>query len=232
MYKRVSTQKLYVNIVEQIEERILRGELKPGDCLPPERELTEQFGVSRTVIREAIKALVQKGLVDPRPGLGTFVKHDLTEAMRQSLSLIMRLEGEQSSLDLMEFREILEPEIAAMAAARAGQAHIEAMEQAIQQMDAAADTEAYMQADLEFHLALARATGNRLIPRFLDMIVDLLVEQRQQIGEAKGLSLVESSQTYHRRITNAVIRRDPAAARDLMRGHLMEVRDAAEEVFT
>lgn len=232
MYEKVPRLKLYKHVVAQIEEQILSGQLKPGDCLPPERELTEQFGVSRTVIREAVKALTQKGLVEPHPGLGTFIMNETTQAMQQSLSLMLKLEGDPGSRDLMEFRELLEPEIAALAATRGGQEFVEAMNEAIQGMDDADDVDQYMEADLAFHLGLARATGNRLIPKFLDMIVDLLREQRTKIGEVKGLSLVKTSQHYHRLITEAIQKHDPSAARDLMRAHLLEVREAAEEVFS
>src|SRR5207245_5188617 len=91
VYKAVRTSRLYEQIVQQIEESILKGTLKTGDQLPAERELAEQFGVSRTAVREAIKALSEKGLVEAYSGRGTFITNGTSQAIRQSLDLMMKL---------------------------------------------------------------------------------------------------------------------------------------------
>src|SRR2546427_8671551 len=118
VYKAIRTSRLYEQIVEQIEQSIVKGALKPGDQLPAERELAEQFGVSRTAVREAVKALREKGLVEAFSGRGTFVTNGTSQAMRQSLDLITRIGGLDGSAQLAEVRAILEPEIAALAAER------------------------------------------------------------------------------------------------------------------
>src|SRR5512137_2609234 len=118
MYKIVRTSRLYEQIVQQVEESIQKGALKPGNQLPPERELAEQFAVSRTAVREAVKALREKGLIEIRPGRGTFITNGTNGVMRQSLNLLMRLDSGIGSVNLVEVREILEPGIAALAATR------------------------------------------------------------------------------------------------------------------
>src|SRR6201997_3875663 len=102
MYKTVQTSRLYEQIVKQIEDSILKGALKSGDQLPAERELAQQFGVSRTAVREAVKALREKGLVEAYSGRGTFVTNGTSQAMRQHLDLITRIGGPDGSAQLAE----------------------------------------------------------------------------------------------------------------------------------
>src|SRR5215467_11579389 len=118
MYRAVRTSRLYEQIVEQVEASILKGQLKPGDQLPAERDLAQRFGVSRTAVREAVKALREKGLVEAYSGRGTFVTNGTTQAIRQSLDLMVRINQQDGSAHLAELRHMLEPEIAALAATR------------------------------------------------------------------------------------------------------------------
>lgn len=227
MYTPIQLGRIYEKIVEQVERRILTGELKIGDQLPPERELAQQFAVSRTAVREAVKALHQKGLVDVQPGRGTFVTNGTSQAMRHSLSLLLKIGQADGSKELVEVREILEPEIAALAAARANDDQIGAMREAVQMMDAALnDADTFIEADLDFHLALGEATQNALIPTLIDSIVDLLREQRMRIFRVQGGP--ERGQFHHKRILEAIIHRDPEAAREAMRAHLQQVRQDSE----
>src|SRR5246500_5867527 len=118
VYKAVRTSRLYEQIVQQIEESILKGALKPGDQLPAERELAQRFGVSRTAVREAVKTLREKGLVEAYSGRGTFVTNGTSQAIRQSLDLMIRINQQEGSANLAELRLVLEPEIAGLAASR------------------------------------------------------------------------------------------------------------------
>lgn len=227
VYSPVQSSRLYQQIVEQIETRILSGELQQGSKLPPERELAEQFEVSRTAVREAINALTEKGLVEVQPGKGTFVTDGMSTAVRHSIGRALRYRTEKGPEDLVEVRELLEPEIAAKAAQQAKSEHLESMRRAVEAMDASMDApEAFIEADLDFHLALAEATGNSLIPLLIDPIVDLLREQRTRIfnvpgGPARG-------QKHHKRILEAVSNGDPEAAREAMREHLKQVSEDSE----
>ena len=223
MYQPIESARLYEQIVEQIEQRILKGELQVGDQLPPERDLGEQFGVSRTAVREAVKALRQKGLLETYPGRGTFITNGTSQAMRHSLNLVVNLGRAHGSDDLVQVREILEPEIAALAAKHVTSEQLAAMDQAVAAMDGALDdAERFIEADLDFHLALAEATRNDVIPILIDSIVDLLREQRKSIFFTPGGP--QRGQIHHKRILKAVKQQNPDAARKAMRAHLAQVR--------
>jgi GntR family transcriptional regulator, transcriptional repressor for pyruvate dehydrogenase complex len=221
MYQPIQSERLYERIVDQIESRIVAGDLKVGDQLPAERELAEQFTVSRTAVREAIKALREKGLVEIRLGRGTFVTNGATGAVRHSLGLLLK--NEKGFVHLEEVREILEPEIAALAATRITAENIAAMTEAVEIMDTALDNvEVFVEADLDFHLALAEATQNPIIPSLMDSIIDLLREQRKRTGNVEGG--LARGQYHHKQILEAVIQRDPLASRQAMQAHLLQVR--------
>src|SRR5271155_3461677 len=108
MYRAVRASRLYEQIVQQIEESIHKGALKPGDQLPAERELAQQFGVSRTAVREAVKTLHEKGLVEAYPGRGTFITSGTSNSVRQSLDRMIRDGHTEGTVHLAEVREILE----------------------------------------------------------------------------------------------------------------------------
>ena len=224
MYKAIQSSRLYEQIVRQIEESILKGELTAGSQLPAERDLAKQFGVSRTAVREAIKALQEKGLVDAFPGRGTFVTNGTPNSMRRSLDRLVKSGEEEGRAHLVEVRDILEPEIAALAAVRAGDQDVAAMQEAVEVMDTAAwDSDRYIEADLDFHLALAEAAENPIVLSLIDSIVGLLREQRLRIFRVDGGP--DRGQHHHRRILEAIRSRDPNAARTAMHAHLLQVRE-------
>ncbi|MGA8300702.1 MAG: FadR/GntR family transcriptional regulator [Terriglobales bacterium] len=222
VYRVVKTSRLYEQIVQQVEESILGGQLKPGDQLPAERELAQSFGVSRTAVREAVKTLREKGLVESFSGRGTFVTNGTSQAIRQSLDLMIRINQQEGSAHLAELRLVLEPEIAGLAASRIEGQFLGTMRETVAIMDRTLhDREAYIEADLDFHLALAEAVGNPLILSLLDSIVGLLREQRSRIFDLEGGP--ERGQYHHKRILAAVEQGNPAAARGAMREHLQQV---------
>ena len=228
MYLPIQTERLYEQIVDQIESRIVAGELKIGDQLPSERELADQFAVSRTAVREAIKALRQRGLVEIRPGRGTFITNGTTDSIRNSLGMLMKFGGKNGSMNLVEVREILEPEIAALAATRITDEFITAMQDAVKIMDDTGldNVDVFVEADLDFHLALAEGTQNPFIPILMDSIIDLLREQRKRTGVTRGG--LQRGQIHHKKILDAVTRRDPQLARQAMHDHLQQVREDSE----
>lgn len=221
-YTPVQPARLYEQVVEQIEQQILRGNLRHGDRLPTERELAEQFHVSRTVVREAVKALREKGLVQGYQGRGTFITNGTARAVRHSLGLMMQISAAKSATDLAEVREILEPEIAALAARRATKQDLVAIQRAVAIMDTTLDdADAFVEADLQFHLTLAQATQNPLISTLINPIVDLLREERKRTFKHGGAA---RGQAHHKKISDAIMRRDAEAARAAMRAHLKQVR--------
>jgi GntR family transcriptional repressor for pyruvate dehydrogenase complex len=226
MYLPIQSERLYEQIVSQIEQRIEKGELKVGDQLPSERELAEQFAVSRTAVREAVKALREKGLVEILAGRGTFITNGTTDKIRNSLDLLMKFGATNGAANLVEVRGILEPEIAAIAAMRITDEYIAAMQDAVNIMEVATasnNSDAFVEADLDFHLALAEATQNPIIPALIDSVIDMLREQRKRTGNVSGG--LARGQYHHKIILDAVIKRDPDAARRAMQNHLQQVRE-------
>ena len=229
MYQPIQNGRLYEQIVAQIEQQVLSGQLKAGDRLPPERELATQFKVSRTAVREAVKALRQKGLLEVYPGRGTFVMNQTSQALQSSLGLAMRIgQVDGGVADLIELREMMEPAIVAKAAARATPEQIAALDILVAKMDEVLEQpEAFISADFQFHQKLAEASQNALMPTILDSIVDLLQEQRQRIFKAGGGQ--KRAQRNHKLILRAIKERDPFAAQQAMTAHLIQVREDFEE---
>ena len=231
MYNPIQVERLYEQVIGQIQDRIISGELRPGDRLPSERELAEQLNVSRTVIREAVKALSQKGLVEIRTGRGTFITDGTPEAVRHSIDLMMRLEQASGQRWVVEVREIIEPEIAARAAGHMTDECLGTMQAAIDAMENSIDDiDSYVAADMRFHTALAEAAGNPLILKLIDTIFDLLQEQRKRIGRVSHGP--QRAQMHHKLIFEAVKRGDEEAARQAMRAHLEQVRVDTELVVS
>jgi GntR family transcriptional regulator, transcriptional repressor for pyruvate dehydrogenase complex len=227
VYKVIRASRLFEQIVQQIEDSVLNGSLKPGDQLPAERDLAQRFGVSRTAVREAVKTLREKGLVEAYSGRGTFVTDGTSQAARQSFDLMVKIGQQEGSPHLVELRLLLEPGIAALAAARVQEEDLAAMREAVAVMDRAQkDPAAFIEADLDFHLALAEAAANPLILSLIDSIVGLLREQRIKIFNVEGGP--QRGQVHHKRILEAMGRRDPEMARSAMRAHLEQVRQDSQ----
>ena len=227
MFQPIRAGRLYEQIVDRIEDQVLSGELNAGDRLPPERLLAEQFGVSRTAVREAVKALRQRGLIEVYPGRGTFITDGTSNALHRSLGLAMRVGREDGVESLLELREIIEPAITAKAALLATLIQIEQLENCVEQMDMFLTIpEQFMAADNNFHMVLAAASGNVLVPAILNSIVDILQEQRMMIFRADGGQII--AQTHHRNILQAIKDRNPAAAKASMEAHLTQVREDYE----
>jgi GntR family transcriptional repressor for pyruvate dehydrogenase complex len=225
---RIRSNRLYEQVVERISDQIFDGSLRKGDQLPNERALAEQYGVSRTVIREAMKTLANTGLIEVRTGQGTFVVDDTAGALKNSIQTLMRIGSDENRLrELVELRELLEPGVAELAARRAERDELERMQAMIDEMSSHMDDEAsYIRADNRFHQLIALASRNRLIPRILDSIVDLLNELRGEIFQVEGGP--ERGQAHHRTILAAIRDRDAPAARMAMEDHLAQVKRDSE----
>jgi GntR family transcriptional repressor for pyruvate dehydrogenase complex len=225
----VTRGRLSEQVAQQLQELIISGELRPDDRLPPERELADQLGVSRTVIREATKSLEQRGLLEVLTGSGTYVSQMDPKVVSDSIGLLVR--QSTSSFDyLNEIRRMLEVEIAGLAAERATPRDIEVMDRALQAMDEAVSElgtnpalDDFVEADLAFHNALAKATRNPLLPVLLEPITGLLVEFRHLASRAPGAP--EDAVSYHRQILEQVKARDGAACREMMRKHLSKAEE-------
>lgn len=219
-------------VTTQIETLIVQSQLQPGDRLPPERELAEQFGVSRTVIREAIRSLSAKGLLEVQSGGGTIVCSPSAETVAQSMNLYLR--GGQSQLDygqIHEIRYLLEVEIAGLAAERHTAEDLAKMEAILQEAaeKAAGDREIFARTDVAFHAALARATANQLFGLILDSLADIMFEIRLSGFEVPGT--LDSSLIHHRAIFEQVKAGEAEAARQAMREHMQESVEIQRKVL-
>lgn len=226
LYRKFNRERLYEQIADHIEQLVINGQLQVGERLPPERELAERLGVARGVVREAVKLLAVRGVVTIEPGRGTFIVEQSGRSISDQLARMFRM-GRLTHRDLNELRQVLEVEIARLAAQRANADDLAVLQQAIQEMDDnLACPEEYIAADLDFHLALARAARNGLFELFIAVIVDLLRASRRLIFEVPGAP--QRGQAWHRLICDAVSRGDAAAAAESMRKHLEQVsQDAA-----
>jgi GntR family transcriptional repressor for pyruvate dehydrogenase complex len=190
-------------VTEQIENLIIENHLQPGDHLPPERELARQFGVSRTVVREAIRALVAKSLLETKSGGGTLVRSPTAESVAQSMSLFLR--GGQPELDMskvVEVRRILEVEIAGLAAERHTSEDLDTMEAILIEAANGTGRDHFAKTDVAFHAALARATHNELFGLLLDSVSDVMFKVRYlgfDVPDAIVRALI-----YHRAILEQV----------------------------
>src|SRR5437763_14096801 len=165
-YQPLERRKIYEQIAEQLLGKIGSRQLRPGDPLPPERELTESFGVGRSAIREAFRMLESLGVIRAASG-GAFIVAEAANPLDSSLRLVFTLDDRAGMHDLYELRRIIDCEAAALAAERRSEAHLEEMDAAISEMERSLVEhdrgERFIEADLRFHLAVAEATGNRML---------------------------------------------------------------------
>jgi GntR family transcriptional regulator, transcriptional repressor for pyruvate dehydrogenase complex len=214
-------------VTKEIGKLIIDGRIEMGQRLPSERDLADQFGVSRTVVREAVRGLVAKGWLEVRPGSGTIVRSPTAGALTQSLTLLLR--GGLSDVDytkVHEIRRLLEIEIAGLAAERTSNDDLAKLAATLDEMEAnRADRDLYAKSDVAFHAALAAATHNELFPLLLDSIVDIMVEVRQLGFDVPGSS--EHALSQHRAILEQVRSGNAKGARQAMRKHL----DYSEDVM-
>lgn len=223
IYRRVVHDRLYEVIAGEIEQLIVDGQLKPGDSLPPERELGERFGVSRTAVREAIKVLCEKRLLSVQPGRGTVVAHPSPSLVSDSLSLLLKLE-KASVTHLTEVRLALEPEMAARAAIRATPEQVSSLERLIEaEQTTGGSVEALVPLDISFHQTISDAAHNPVARAMLLSIQGLMHESMAETYSRMNDNTVEESIAAHAGIVSAIRDRDPEGARRRMRRHLRTV---------
>jgi GntR family transcriptional repressor for pyruvate dehydrogenase complex len=221
MLKAIKRKRLYEEIVQQIQELVREGQLKPGDRLPTERELAERLRVSRSSVREAIRALELQGLVVSRPGAGTFISAESLEALVYALASTLS-EEKNALADIFEMRRILESQVASLAAERATEEDLRRMHQALSEQERQIERgETGAEADNAFHFAIAHAAQNWALVRLMHAIEEMLRQSRDQALQTPGRP--QRSLASHRRILEAIERRDREAAREAMERHIREI---------
>lgn len=220
----LTSVRLYEQIAGLIREQIVSGALAQGSRLPTERDIASNYGVSRNVVREAIRALAKDGLVLVRQGSGTYVADDTSRALGASFELALAVGGVERNLaNLVEIRQIIEPSVAGLAAERATADDLAQLNAEVETMDHSfGDVDAFIAADHRFHLAIAKCTQNQLVGLMLFPIVDVLNEQRKRLFFVEDSA--QAAQRFHRKILRAIEQGDSVAATKAMRGHVGQVR--------
>lgn len=224
MFGAVRTPRVYEHIVSQIERAIYEGRLAQGNKLPPERQLVREFGASRVAVREALRALEHRGLVDVRQGSagGYFIREMDAGPVVRDFQTLFRL-GHVSLAQLVEARALIEPESARLAALRANEADVKAVQAAL---DARAESGApgrrRRALDAEFHRLVAAAARNPVhgvVTHALTALQSNVTGQRADLTAEDDAAIVSA----HRTIYDAIAGRDPETARAAMHAHIIDV---------
>lgn len=203
----------------KIKAMIMAGQLRPGDRLPPEPELAAQIGVSRSSLREAVRALALIQVLEVRHGDGTYVTSLEPSMLMESTGFIVELLGGGRELDFYQVRRILEPAAAALATARIDTATTEQLHAIVQRMEAATTVPEVAEADVAFHRTITAAAGNELLTSLLDNLSSETI--RVRIWHLiTGSDVAEVTKVEHRLIYEAIRARDPELARASVAMHI------------
>jgi GntR family transcriptional repressor for pyruvate dehydrogenase complex len=212
------------SVVDQVYELIKTHKLRPGDRLPPERELANQLGVSRTALRVGLRSLISMGVLKSRQGAGTFIADGPPALDSEPLRLLGALHG--FTFDHMfETRAILEVSAAGLAALRATSDQMATLADEVTEMHTVLhDPHQYLIHDIRFHRAIAAASGNPTLATLVEMVSGVMYQRRREtIERAHDFS---ESLEMHRRIYRAIRRRDSEEARESMREHILRAQRA------
>ena len=239
MLKPIRTEKLYNLIIEQIGNLIDEEELKPGDRLPPEREIAASLSVSRSSVRQAITTLVAKGLLTVQQGGGTYVaepneqpeiKHSLLEELCWNLA-----EQQISPTEISESRLLIECETARLCAIRADEATCKALEDLLDRKRLArGDKATYDELNRDLHTAIAEGSGNMVLKILMDNILQLMRSNMWPWAKNKTSKREEVLQKHldqHEELVDAIIHHDPERARQVMYEHLSVIGDEMSLLF-
>jgi len=221
MFKPIKTTRIYEKIVDEIKDLIDQGTLKWGDQLPTERELSETFKVSRTCVREAFRVLESQGFLESRPGNGTYVSNNAIDTLVQPLASFI-LKEKAYQIELFEMRQLLESQLAYLAAERATPENMAKMEKILRsQEEQIANGETGLDSDSEFHHALAEAANNRMLLHIINTTKEFLAESRESylLGEERA----KKSLPHHKKIFSAIQKGDGELAAQAMHEHIEDV---------
>lgn len=216
MLSPIKNTKIYEKIIEQIKDLVRKGELKSGDRLPSERDLSEQLQVSRTSVREALRALEMLGLVESKQGEGNFINCNFEKSLLEPLSIVFMLTGSNAD-EILELRKIIEPQAAALAAKKITEQQLQEITEISNELNNSDDGEISAELDKKFHYKIMQASGNLLISNIM-FSVSSLVES--YIKNTKiNITDKSSVKKYHEEIYSALQKHDPIAAADAMKEH-------------
>jgi GntR family transcriptional repressor for pyruvate dehydrogenase complex len=204
-------------VTRRLLDYLISGHVKPGERLPSERQLAETLGVGRSHVRQAIKSLTVLGLVDARQGDGTYLKRTDSPLLPLAIEWGLLL-GAKRSQDLVEARAELEVLLAGLAAERRDEASLDEMRRCVEVMQGTTDNDEFVRADVDFHLAIARSTGNQSLYQIMKSIRSLMQVWIHRVAYAPGTR--PATWTEHAAVLEAIEAADPGAARRAMVGHM------------
>ena len=221
MLHAIKKTRIHEEVFSQIHQLIREGRFKARDQLPSERELAETFKVSRTSVREALRALESRGLIVSRTGMGNFVADLPVDSLVAPLAKML-IDEKEALADLFEMRKLIEPHIAALAAERATDRDIAQLKRIVtKQTEAVSRGETGVEADAELHLCISRATQNQALQKLVSGLMEMLSRSREeslQTTERRNASI-----ETHRKIVAAIEKHDLIEARKEMLRHIEEV---------
>ena len=221
-FEPIKTEKVYEKVIEQIKDMIYNGELRRGDKLPSERALKKQLGVSRASIREAFSALEMIGLIESRPGKGTFIKEQADKNLLEPLSLVLLLEDDVAS-ELLEVRKVVETDCVRLAAKRIDEEELEFLRSVLDKMKGKTGfEEESIELDRDFHYSVARAAQNKVLYYLMTSIMDAL-DFHIKYTRTKLVSKEETMNEFtvqHEKIFKAIEDGDSKRAINEMNNHL------------
>ncbi len=226
MTARVQRSTLTHDVAERLRQRILRGDVRPGEYLPPRKDLAVEFGVGMSTVHEALQALTAVGLVASHPGKGTWVRDDALDTLIHPAAIEGRL-GELDARQVYEARSVIEVALTELAAQRATPENLEQIWQALSAMEAAIDDECFTRADLEFHLAVGRAGQNVLLEQLYHLSRGML--SKVIAGWVGRPGVKEESLRIQRTIAQAIEQGDPARARKAALDHMTYIASLLDE---
>jgi len=218
MLHAIKKTRIHEEVVSQVHELIKAGRFKAGDQLPSERELAETFKVSRTSVREALRALETQGLIISRTGMGNFIADLPVESLVAPLAKLL-IEEKTALADIFEMRRLIEPHIAALAAERAGRDDIAQLKRILdKQVEAVSRGETGVEADAQLHFAIGQATQNHALEKLVSGLMEMLSRSREeslQTADRRNASI-----DSHREIVAAIEKHDKKKAREAMQRHI------------
>jgi DNA-binding FadR family transcriptional regulator len=214
-------------VMQNIIELIRSKQLRPGDRLPSERELAEALGVSRPSLREGLRTLAYLNILHIRHGGGTYVASLRPETLVEHLDMLLAID-DATIFELLQARQLVEPELAAIAAERIGPAALSRIEACLGEMRASAEQFELLAAlDVELHQLIAEAAGNPFLSRFMASI--RLLSRRSRERTIQIAAIRRQSQRDHEQIVAAISAGDPELARSAMRRHLEHIERGLRE---
>ena len=208
--------------IEKIREMIVAGELRPGDRLPREADLAQRLGLSRSSLREAVRALSLIRILDVRQGDGTYVTSLDPSLLLDAISFVVDLHHEDSLLPLLEARRVLEGQAAMLAAQRIDDEQVAELRELLDAMPDCGTVEEFVENDIAFHRAIAVASGNPVIAKLLESLSGPTIRARIWRGITEG-GAIDGTIAEHRAICDALEQRRPELADAWMTVHLASV---------